>query len=51
MNVSRLARSLSQVSEDIWGNRSLQLVYYDSGIGNGTDLPGQTIDGVTGRGK
>lgn len=44
-NVSRLARCVEGVAGDY-----LQIVYYDSGVGNGTALPSQTVDGATGRG-
>lgn len=45
-NVSRLARSVKSVSDDGY----LQVVYYDNGVGNGTDRLGQSVDGATGRG-
>jgi hypothetical protein len=46
-NVSRLARCVKNVA----GDGYLQIVYYDSGVGNGTAWPSQTVDGATGRGK
>jgi len=45
-NVSRLARCVKGVADDY-----LQIVYYDNGVGNGTALPSQTVDGATGRGN
>ncbi|KAI0522180.1 hypothetical protein F5B22DRAFT_660514 [Xylaria bambusicola] len=45
-NVGTLARCLEGVSEDNY----LQIVYYDSGIGNGTSWFGQRVDAATGRG-
>lgn len=44
-NVSRLARSIKSVSDDGY----LQVVYYDNGVGNGTNRLGQGVDGATGR--
>ncbi|KAI0199724.1 hypothetical protein F4808DRAFT_461608 [Astrocystis sublimbata] len=45
-NVATLARCLSPVDQE----DCLQLVYYDSGIGNGTSKLNIGIDGATGRG-
>lgn len=45
-NVATFARCLEGVS----GDRYLQIVYYDSGVGNATSIPARLVDGVTGRG-
>ncbi|TRX89460.1 hypothetical protein FHL15_009629 [Xylaria flabelliformis] len=45
-NVATLARCLQSQASD----GSLQIVYYSSGVGNGTSKPSQVIDAVTGRG-
>ncbi|KAI0543764.1 hypothetical protein F4679DRAFT_577373 [Xylaria curta] len=45
-NVATLARCLQSQAND----GSLQIVYYSSGVGNGTSKPSQVIDAVTGRG-
>lgn len=46
-NVATLARCLEGVSDDNY----LQIVHYDNGIGNATNLPSRIIDGATGRGN
>lgn len=46
-NVSRFARCIKKYAEV---DKYTQIVYYDSGVGNGTALPSQTVDGLTGRG-
>lgn len=45
-NVGTLARCLEGVVEDDY----LQIVYYDSGVGNGTGCISRGVDGATGRG-
>jgi uncharacterized protein (DUF2235 family) len=45
-NVATLARCLAPVDDD----GCIQVVYYDSGVGNGTSAVSQLIDGATGRG-
>ncbi|KAI8952094.1 hypothetical protein F4801DRAFT_541904 [Xylaria longipes] len=45
-NVATLARCLQSQASD----GSLQIVYYSSGVGNGTSKPAQVIDAATGRG-
>ncbi|KAK2785323.1 hypothetical protein FQN52_008519 [Onygenales sp. PD_12] len=45
-HVSRLARCINNVAWDGY----LQVVYYDGGVGNGTDLVAQAVDAATGRG-
>ncbi len=45
-NVATLARCLQSQASD----GSLQMVYYSSGVGNGTSRPVQAIDAMTGRG-
>jgi len=47
-NVSRFARCIKKYAEV---DKYTQIVYYDSGVGNGTALPSQTVDGLTGRGE
>lgn len=46
-NVARFARCIKSVADDGY----LQLVYYDNGVGNGTDKFSQFVDGMTGRGE
>lgn len=46
-NVARFARCLKPRSQDGF----LQIVYYDSGVGNANAWSTPTIDGATGRGK
>ncbi|KAI1126445.1 hypothetical protein F5Y10DRAFT_293836 [Nemania abortiva] len=45
-NVATLARCLQSRDSD----GALQIVYYSSGIGNGTSRPAQLVDAATGRG-
>jgi uncharacterized protein (DUF2235 family) len=46
-NVATLARSLQTTDSD----DTLQIVYYDGGVGNVTSRVAQFIDGATGRGR
>ncbi|CAH0058675.1 unnamed protein product [Clonostachys solani] len=45
-NVATLARCLSPIDDE----GCLQIVYYDSGVGNGTSWPARLFDGATGKG-